>query len=100
MLSFAQKLKIMFYTSYIVFQSTKIVYTLLMHLPLAHVNWSSEHGWGVAQWWMVAFSSAPSTQSGSPSQSHFFGIHCALPHSLLATQVNSVSSSHLLSSAN
>lgn len=41
--------------------------TLFMHRPFSHVNMSSPHGCGVAQWCSVTFSSAPSTQSGSPS---------------------------------
>lgn len=91
--------------------------TLFMHRPFSHVNMSSPHGCGVAQWCSVTFSSAPSTQSGSPSHIlreitanrqhifsmstkkilniyHFFGIHCDLPQDLFSSHVNSVSSSH------
>lgn len=42
--------------------------TLFTQRPFSHVNISSPQGCGVAQWWRVTFSSAPSTQSGSPSQ--------------------------------
>lgn len=69
-----------------------------MHRPFPQVNWSSEHVCERGQLCRVVFSSAPSTQSGSPSHNHFRGIHWARFHSLLAMQVNSVSSSHFRSS--
>lgn len=73
--------------------------TLLMQRPLPQVNMSSPQGCCVAQLCNVVFSSAPSTQSGSPSQIHFLGMHWARCQDLFSTHVNSVSSSHLRSSA-
>lgn len=72
--------------------------TLLMHRPFSHVNMSSPQGCGVGQCCVVTFSSAPSTQSGSPSHNHLRGMHWARPHDLFSSHVNSVSSSHFRSS--
>lgn len=50
-----------------------------MQRPLPQVNCSAVQVLRCVQLSAVEFSSAPSTQSGSPSHTHFFGMHCALP---------------------
>ena len=76
------------------------LFTLLMHLPFLHWNWSSPHSsCGMLQLGTTELSSsAPSTQSGSPSQTHFLEMHIARPHSLLALHSNSVSESQVRAS--
>lgn len=46
-----------------------------MHRPFPQVNCSELHVLVLEQFNAVEFSSAPSTQSGSPSHNHFLGIH-------------------------
>lgn len=77
-----------------------VPHTLFMQRPLLHVNCPSPQAAGAEQLCSVTFSSAPSTQSGSPSHSHLRGMHCARFHILFSLQVNSVSSSHVRASAN